>query len=197
MVRQIIAAAMAVALLAAPTRAEPQPGTVIGLDTSSPQAAAESFIASWALGDHFVTYLTLDPELRQRVIAGYQRLDFKMFYGDAFTLTNEFQARLAAAGAESLAVSGPGSRFPFEPGAIYAAIMEAGLAEGYTMIAMQDYVDGRLVATPGDDPDIAFVAMDEHDGGGALVLRRSPEGRWRILGLDGREDTPRFWQYMP
>jgi hypothetical protein len=46
----------------------------------------------------------------------------------------------------------------------------------------------------GGDSALARVPVASAAGGGILVLRRSPEGRWRLLGIEKRA-VPALWQY--
>jgi hypothetical protein len=180
---------------AAPGLADPRPGTLAGLDLSSPEHAATSFVRAWSEGDYFVAYFALDPTLRFRFLDAI--LTFNMtgifeeqppvgFFERKATLTTE-DAR-------------PGGTPGVLPDLIaeFDGFMRTAQALGMPILSFDAAAMGALTAGPGQgqDASLARVAVPSEAGGGILVLRRSGAGRWRLVGIEKRAVTP-LWQFQP
>jgi hypothetical protein len=176
----------------APGQGEPRPGTVAGLDLASPESAAESFVRAWSAGDYFVAYLALDPELRFRFMEAIYRLDFPAVFGQGHS--EPFFDRLPAMTAENrFPGSAPG--IPPDRFAEFDGFMRTARAVGIPILSFDAAALGEMSALPdGGDSALARVPVASAAGGGILVLRRSPEGRWRLLGIEKRA-VPALWQY--
>lgn len=183
-------------LLAAPSaQAEPRPGTVVGLDLASPEKAAESFVRAWAAGDYFVAYLALDPELRFRFYEMYSRFDFRGIHGENGPPLDAQREVVLHNTAES---SVPGRA----PGLVIDAFAEFDgqmrTAQQFfrlALILLPSAADGaQAVISDEGDQKVARVPISAAAGGGTLVLRASPGGRWRVLGIEGR-NLPELWAY--
>lgn len=187
----------------APGLGEPRPGTVVGLDLMSPERAAESFVRAWSGGDFFVAYLALDPELRFRFMEAIYRLDYPAVFGEAHrgAVVGEahwdaFFDRLPAMTAESRY---PGSAPGTSPDlfAEFDGFMRTARAVGVPILSFDAAALGEMTALPtAADPALARVPVPSAAGGGILVLRQSPEGRWRLVGIEKRA-VPALWEYTP
>lgn len=186
-IANVALAALFSALLAhaVPARAEPAPGTIPALDLSGPDEGARSFVDAWRGGDFFVVYMTLDPVLRERFALMIDRFDFEGLLGDVppGEFFDEMELRMAESMPEHVAGQIPVDRF-----AAFAGLMGTARALDLPLLELRAVSGSAAPAEIEDDTASVRLGADR-----TLVLRRSAEGRWRVLGLQG-EDLPDFWK---
>lgn len=191
MIRRI-SSLIAVMLLASPVLAqtEPRPGSVAGLDLSSPQSAAESFIRAWNDEDYFVVWLALDPQMRSRFQSKLQIFDFRSIFGDV-DIANTWDQFIGIVSESQSPEQSPG--ILADSFADFGGMMRVAGSLNSLPLAFAPTADRELEA---DAPNgsIARVHIAPAGGGGTLVLRSSTGGLWRFLGIEGRE-APQYWLY--
>lgn len=187
MVKRLFVPALALLLGLCPAaaHAEPRPGTVAGLDLSSPESAARSFLDAWRDADYFVAWLALDPELRFRFE------EMLMMYNVGEILggvpPEGFFARIATFTEDSQRPGGA-TWVTVDRFADFSGFMQAASAFG---IALP--VFGQPAGGGEGKQNFSLIALD---AGGTLVLRQSPGGLWRVAGISDSA-VPAFWAFTP
>lgn len=189
-----LVAALALCLLpTAPALAEPRPGQVAGLDLATPQAAAASFVEGWQAGDFFVVYYALDPVLREKFSRNLIMYDIRAILGDAAEeagvlrgFSDSYQLRMT----EAIALDRD-LRFSGDNMANFVGLMTTAADLRALPFALP--ADGLTDATLGP-PDDRLVRLALPAGVvTAIILRKSDQGRWRVLALEGGA-VPEMWR---
>jgi hypothetical protein len=180
-------------------------GLVLGIDLSSPQTAATAFVTLWQERDFLSLYFTLDPALQDRFVRAVTRFDMAAFVGrtDMFGRERDRERLVALLSGESdhaidfsIDLNRPLYR---EMVGYFIHIMHAAHEAAMLPLPIADHTEPGAVEEdlrPDGHPG-ARVALDG-PGGMTLVLRRSPSGWWRVIGIESDQIVlPVVWTTEP
>lgn len=198
-VRPTIAALIACGVLLGPSPAPGQSET-FGLDLSTPESAAASFVETWAKGDYIGTYMAAHPHLRFRFNQALNILDPARILAQSedpdtrvalFDMMPEWMVDHTYNHQPSL--SGAVDIFAYFQAMMNAAAVLELLPFSPSGAATRVVIDDG----PADNPT-ARAEVAAEDETLTLHLVQSPAGHWRVSAVESdTRDLPLMWLPLP